>query len=236
MENVIAKFVNTLSGLFSINHKKDLIQCLKKTEYKIKTVVDIGGHQGEYTDLFLKKIGTLKKIFVFEPIPYFYNFLIKKYKNKKKIKILKYAVGEKKIKKIFYQNHHARSSSLKQINKKSIYYKIKSFLLKKILNKKIIVQQISMDVFFQNKLQIDLLKIDVEGNEYEVLNGCKSLFKKNLVNFIYIEILNHSYYQNYSKKKIETLLKKYKFKILKQHKTPFLFSEDRLYIKQDLIK
>ena len=77
--------------------------------------------------------------------------------------------------------------------------------------------------------QAFLLKIDAEGNELEVLKGCKLLIKKKKIKSIYIEILNHNLYKNYSKKLIEDFLKK-DFYLVNSYKSHVIFAEDRFYI------
>ncbi len=48
----------------------------------------------------------------------------------------------------------------------------------------------SIDVFCrENHINhIDLLKLDTEGNEFNVLNGAKTILSENKINAIYTEI------------------------------------------------
>ena len=74
---------------------------------------------------------------------------------------------------------------------------------------------------------IDFLKIDVEGYEYKVLLGAKDIIKN--VKFIMLEVQKNNMYSNYSKQKIESLLKKNNFVLIKSFNFPFMFFEDRIY-------
>ena len=76
-----------------------------------------------------------------------------------------------------------------------------------------------------------MLKIDTEGHEAEVLQGAKKLLKKN-VKYILIEFHFSKIYKNYNKNKIEKILKKNNFYLIKKFKFPFLTFEDRIYKKQ----
>ena len=128
------------------------------------------------------------------------------------------------------------TNTLSKINKKSKYFKFKNFILslkKNINNKSLskIVNVITLDKFCKiNRIKyIDILKVDVEGYEFEVLKGAKKIIKKT--NFVIIEIQNNKMYRNYSKYKIDLFLKKNNFKIIKIFKFPLIGFEDRVYKK-----
>ena len=75
-----------------------------------------------------------------------------------------------------------------------------------------------------------LLKIDVEGYELNVLNGSINTIK-NQVKFILIEKQFFNQYQNVSHKKVEMLLKKHNFKLIKKFTYPSFHFQDNLYKK-----
>ena len=52
--------------------------------------------------------------------------------------------------------------------------------------------------------------------------------------FIMLEIQKNNMYSGYSKKKIEKILKKNKFKLVKSFKFPFMFFEDRIYKREKI--
>ena len=88
----------------------------------------------------------------------------------------------------------------------------------------------------KNKItKIDILKIDVEGSEFEVLKGSKKIL--NQTHLIQLEIYQNK--KNFSKieKKITALLKEYNFKKIKEKKiwSVSLFSnligKDVLFVK-----
>lgn len=213
--------------------KKTLLSDLDSLNINFNIIFDIGAHIGEYTDIF-KENFDFKKAYIFEPVPELYEFLKKKYQLNKEIFTFNKLVGGENSSQYFNVSTHLRSSSRKEINKKSLYFKIKKIFLGNFYKNKIKIDQIKLDNFINEIESIDLLKIDVEGNELEVLKGCKNLLNKKVIKVIYIEILNHSLYRDYSKKQIHNFLIRNKFKLLKTFRTNLLFAEDRLYVLEDL--
>ena len=198
--------------------------------FKKPVIFDIGAHKGKLTNLFYS-IYKNALIYCFEPN----ESLHKHFKTRNKNIILsKLAIGDKnEIKKINIKNLDLTNTFLKE-NSKSIYLKLKNFVIKndkRNLKKKIRI--ITLNKFCKkNKIKkIDFMKIDVEGYEFLVLKGASHIIKK--VSYIMIEIQKNDMYSNYSEKKIENFLRKNKFKLIKKFKFPFMFFEDRIYKKEN---
>ena len=134
-------------------------------------------------------------------------------------------------------NIKTSTSTFSDYNEESYWKKTKDFLLTGFNNSSIInseiVQSITLDNFCKKKIikNIDLLKIDTEGHEFEVLLGAKNLLKKD-IRYILIEFHFSKIYKDYDKNKIEKILKKNNFVLIKKFKFPFLTFEDRIYEKQ----
>tara|TARA_B100001964_G_scaffold58862_1_gene66771 strand:+ start:518 stop:1246 length:729 start_codon:yes stop_codon:yes gene_type:complete len=213
---MISKITLIIIKIFDFFHKKKIIIFLKKKKnYKFNTILDIGAHTGESIELFLKNFNT-KKIISFEASPLNYKNLknnlnkLKKKFNKTEILIENYAAGnENKILKI-NQLVESSSSTLKEINTNSNYFKKKFFFLKKNkdgdLFSRLDVKMILLKDYLNEKniKNIDFLKIDTEGFEYEVILG----FRNDLKNVKVILFEHH--YDN-------MILKNYKFRDI--HKT-----------------
>ena len=94
---------------------------------------------------------------------------------------------------------------------KLLFLKAKNFI-------KYRVSTITLDSFVKkNKIKsIDLLKIDIEGSEYELLKGAKNMLKRGKIKIILVEIINKK--NNYIKKekKILNLLEKRNFILIKK--------------------
>ena len=75
---------------------------IKKILKKKNLVIDIGGNIGQKSDLILN-IFPKSKIYIFEPFPNYYKFLIKKYKKNNNIHISNLGIGYNDEKKnLFY--------------------------------------------------------------------------------------------------------------------------------------
>ena len=125
----------------------------------------------------------------------------------------------------------------------------RKFLLKILLQStknyvKYRVPTLTLDTFVKKKRikSIDLLKVDIDGSEYEFLQGAKVTLKGNKIKVILIEINDEK--KNYKKKekKIINFLKKRNFTFLKKHMnlTVILLSDlksgDYLFINNSYLK
>ena len=168
------------------------------------TCIDIGGNTGQSIEYFKSRF---KEVHSFEPNEENYEFLKKKYKSYKNLKIYNFALGNKNVIKTLYIPYwkniiclHQSASLIKQecykslgeflsIKRSDIFIR-KSFVKVKKLN----------DFNFKN---ISLVKIDAEGYEVEVLKGMTKYLSKD----IHILLENSSASFEASKK----LLKKYNY-------------------------
>jgi FkbM family methyltransferase len=207
----------------------------RKLLSKNPTIIDIGANKGQ-TIVFFKKIFPKLKIFAFEPSET-YEFLEKKYQNDKNIKLSNVAIDKKKGKKKFYyhkfKSHNTSGlSGFYKVNKDSKdHIRLRSPERNKILkeiNFSYSVNCMSLDDIFFKKINIDLLKIDTQGNELNVLKGSKKLLKN--IKFIKLELMLYDYYEkSYSISDIELFLKKFNFKIfniLEVQQNPVNFKTD----------
>ena len=219
-------------------HQKRILNNLKKLKININSFLDVGSHRGLYTDLILNNF-KINKVIMFEPQVEIFKYIKKKYKNFKKIKIINKAVSNNKIKKTIFINKNDLTSSLTKLNEKNLYLQLKSKLFGSNIKKMIInsykVETIQLaSVIEKEKLKnIDLLKIDTEGHEFEVLFGLKRKIKK--VKIILIEFHNDKIYEKYDSKKIHKYLIKNNFELKNKMKFPFTEWEDRIYINKSLI-
>jgi len=218
-------------------HQKNIIKALKKEKLKIEIFFDIGAHKGKYTDLILKEYN-IKKAYLFEPQVKMFNFIKEKYKDKNFINVNSQGVSNKTESVSFYINKHNLTSSLKKLNPKNKYLNLKSKLfntsLDGMIENNLDIKTIKLNEFFleNNILNVDLIKIDTEGHEYEVLAGLEGRIK--FIRAFLIEFHNDHTYLNYSSNKIENILLKNNFFLKKKIKFPFTTWEDRLYLNNDI--
>lgn len=230
MERLISNLLDFLDKNY---HQKRINKTLSRLN--IKTIIDIGTHKGEFLDSMLS-INKKFKIYCFEPQSKIFSFLKKKYKNKNNIYLFNAAISNKPGIKPLNINIKSSTSSFSEYNQNSYWKKIKDFILTGSNSSSFIniekVKVFTLDNFFyKNRLnQIDLLKIDTEGHENQVLEGSKKILKKN-IKYILIEFHFSKIYKKYNRKKIENILKKNNFYLIKKFKFPFLTFEDRIYQK-----
>jgi FkbM family methyltransferase len=122
-------------------------------------VFDLGGYKGEWTGQIFSMFGCC--IFVFEPVSTFFHQIRERFKRNKKINVFSFGLGNKNIQQTIYL--HAEASSVHRKNGVPEIITIKNF-----------------ESFLQenNINKIDLLKINIEGGEYDLL---EFLIEKNLI-------------------------------------------------------
>ncbi len=230
-------YINFLHFLISfvdfLNKKKIINFFKKKFQKNINVMIDVGAHHGETIKLFNKEFN-INSIISFEPNIKSYNKLLKKNYNLQNLITYNLALGEEKKIISFNDHYESQSSTIIQINKESKYYKKKMFFLNPFQNKnkKINVINIKMDrldnILKESKLtEIDILKIDTEGYDFNVIKGLGDLIKN--VKYIYFEHHFHDMLiKNYNLRNINNYLYKYNF--VKVYKSKMKFRKTFEYI------
>ncbi len=230
METLISAIIDFIDKHY---HQKKIKRVLKSL--KIKSVIDIGAHKGEFLNCILS-INKKLIVYAFEPQSLIFRNLKKNYKSFNNIFIFNKALSNSNKKKKLNINIKTSTSTFSIYNQDSYWKKIKDFILSGFKQSSFIsyeiVKTITLDNFIKSKKikNIDLLKIDTEGHELEVLNGAKKTLN-NKIEYILIEFHFSKIYKKYNRSKIEKVLKKNNFVLVKKFKFPFLTFEDRLYKK-----
>ena len=237
---MISFFVNKILTFFDYFHKSKIIKKLKQIEEKqtFKIIFDIGGHRGESIELFLKNFN-VQNIYSFEPSELNFKVLLKtKTILKKKFKDINiflenFAVGDLNKNVTLNYLNETSSSTIRSLNIESEYFKKKEKFFGKLINKKYQVVQINFKEYLEKKKidQIDLLKIDTEGYEFEVLKGLK-----DSINKVSIILFEHHYdnmiIKGYTFSDIHDLLISNGFQKIYKIKMPFRKSFDYIYKKK----
>ena len=217
-------------------HQVKILNFLKKNKVTIRSFFDIGAHNGTYTDL-IKNNFQVKNIYMFEPQKNVYNYIKKKYKNDKRVKIFNCAVSDTIKDQKLKINLHDLTTSLTESNKSNSYleYKAKLFdsTLENMVSEIYSVKSLKLSSILKQKSinTIDFLKIDTEGHELQVLNGMGTHIRK--VRYLLIEFHIDNIYLNYNPKKIHSYLIKNNFILKKTLKFPFTTWEDRFYLNRN---
>lgn len=209
--------INYIISLIDYPNKLKVLKFFKKNlNNDFLNIIDIGGHKGETLEFFLDNFN-VNKIFVFEPNKELFEYIKKKF-NDKKIYLFNYGVGIKNEKKVLNITVDSASSTINNINKNTEYFKRKKRLLsfgsKKFFLGTQTIKVVNLSEFILNKeTKIDILKIDTEGYEFYILNGIhKPDFRK--IRYIYFE---HHYDlmidKKYKFRDINELLKRNNFSL-----------------------
>jgi FkbM family methyltransferase len=214
---MITSLTTFILNIFDNYQKRKITYVLKNifNDNKIKTVLDVGAHKGE-TINYLSKFFYFNKVYSFEPNPSSF-FFLKKYKlslnirKQSKLELFNYALGVKKGKIDFYSGKESSSSTIHDINFTSNYYKKKNKYLNPFAQNKETFRKISVNldtlqnfIISKNIQDIDLLKIDTEGSEFNIIKGAKEKIK--IIKVLYFE----HHYDN-------MILKKYTFSDLNRY-------------------
>jgi FkbM family methyltransferase len=174
-----------LQKLYQPNVSNYLLKNLKKGG----VFIDVGAHVGFYSLLSSKLLGENGRVFSFEAENTNFHFLqenviLNKLKN---IKIVNKAVGSNNdVAELFINPLNEGGNSL--VNDDYYYDNDEKWRVEKIIKifpNKILkqnVEMVSIDHFLHNNnldnLNIDMIKVDVEGAEYDVLLGARNLLFK----------------------------------------------------------
>ena len=222
---LIEKIFNPLSSY----HHKRISKYL--CELDIEKIIDIGAHKGEFLENMLK-IEKVNSFYAFEPQKNIFKGLNEKFSNNQKVALFNYAMDKEISYKKIKINKLSMTSSLAEINDKSLYFKLKNFLIgaKSNFEDEYEVQTNTVDKIFEGTcLQKTLLKIDVEGFEMNVIQGSKKKLKE--IPFILLENQFGNHFKNNNFKDISKLLSEQNFIICKKFLFPTLHYQDVLFKK-----
>ena len=210
-------------------HHKRIFMHLRNLN--IDKIIDIGAHKGEFLEKMLK-IEKVNLFYAFEPQKDIFDILNKKFSNNDKITLLNYALDKEITNKKLQINKFSMTSSLAEINEKSLYLKLKNFLTRSKSNfvDEYEVQTNTVDNVFKDvNLEKTLLKIDVEGFEMNVIKGSKIKLKE--IPYILIENQFGNHYKNSNFNDIKDVLLKYNFVESKKFVFPTMHYQDVLFKK-----
>lgn len=170
-------------------HLYCIVRMVKKLQIPTndKIIIDVGAAEGAVA-LFFQKYLQPQKTLAFEPVPDIYPKLF--YDENQNVQLFRYALNNiKGTQSIFITSNAYSSSLLKPQNNDQFQNQTTQ-----------IIETVILDDFLRENhfhQEILLLKIDVQGNELNVLKGATQTLKNTHI--VLIEQNNHHLYQNASK-------------------------------------
>ncbi len=140
-----------------------LIQGLAKDA----TCVDIGCHKGKFLDA-MRRAAPNGRFFAFEPIPYLYDLLKSKYRADARVQVFNYALSSGDGEATFYVNE--RDMGLSGLSER------RERMAGDRLTKVSAVLRTLDGVLGDQR--VDFIKIDVEGAEFDVLQGARGILAR----------------------------------------------------------
>ena len=168
-----------------------LINILKHFHHRDEEIfiVYIGTYRGDFTSHLIHNFPRARAI-LFEPTPNSFSSLLKKFADTPPVKVINCAISNYEGDDVFYLlEDGATNSLLHPVNESSSEIKISVTTLDNYWQEK------------SNLRQLDILKIDTQGNDFKVLQGAKKVIKKYspciLVEVIFIQLYQtqDSYYE-----------------------------------------
>jgi FkbM family methyltransferase len=142
-------------------------------------IVDIGGFKGNWTNEIISSLPK-SKVSIFEPNIENFDYLKQIFSNNQNIEIINKGVGDS-----------CREQKYFNLKSSDGVREMSGFVKREIYNNyefdEIDIEIVNLDSLLLSTMDIDFMKIDVEGYEYNVISGMKEMLKKSKVKFIQFE-------------------------------------------------
>jgi FkbM family methyltransferase len=194
---IVQYLINALEQIFFYPKLKNYYKSLKLN--KPFTIIDVGANKGQSIDFFLSLYPSAI-IHAFEPNRKLFLMLVKKYKFFQNIKLYNLGISNVNGNLRFYQNILDETSSFELVRKNSQYLKKKASVLgvtpNDIITTEYDVDVITLSHFFSSNdiRDVSILKIDVEGHEFQCLEGLMPITGIN-IDIIQLEKHNDDMYE-----------------------------------------
>lgn len=198
--------------LVSTLQKKEKLRHLWLQQSGVQCIFDVGANQGQFATQ-IRRYFPHTDIYSFEPIDACFNSLQQRFQSDPNFKVFQYAVGDENTETTFHVNESSPSSSLLKMQP-AHYQNFPG--TQKTVEQKVSVR--TLDSLFPDwpadkKI---LLKIDVQGFEYQVLKGASELLRH--VEVILAEVMFEALYESQSTfDQLKDLLREHGFRFHGQY-------------------
>lgn len=244
MKALLKKLISSLGyTIMPTDLTRDPYQAQKnilKNRIQNFVIFDVGAHIGQ-TALKYHQLFPNAKIFCFEPFLKSYDKLKINTEHFPHIKCYNFGLGEISGKTVFHSNLSSATNSILPTHELG-----KTTWGSNLLDTQetLEIELLTIDDFVtqENIENIDILKMDVQGAEYMVINGAKKTLEKGFIKLIYLEIITMPTYKN--QKNLEEMIsicKSYEYELfnlfeLSSSPNGQLRQVDAIFIKSDLNK
>lgn len=153
---------------------------------KKSIVFDVGGYYGDFASEIFRIYSS--QIFVFEPVASFYNHIVNRFTTNENIRVFNFGLGAK-----------SETTEISLLDDRSSLYANNG--LKTTINIKSIV-----DYILSEKIEyIDLIKLNIEGAEYELLESL--ILNGMIANFGNIQVQFHDFVIENAKERMDNIHK-----------------------------
>lgn len=194
-KNIVGKMTNALInplGFRVVRHKNQLDEwdsqkwLIGRNDNNL-IVFDVGAFDGD-TALVYSRLFPNSTIYAFEPFQESYDLLQANTSHLQNVKCFQMGIGKGSGQASFMSNKYSQSNSLLETDERASNMWGNNIST----DKKIKVQVTSIDDFVRSESinNINVLKLDVQGAEYDAFLGAHEMLKNKRIDLIYTEILN----------------------------------------------
>jgi len=165
---------------------KSITQDLMEIVPDSKIVFDVGAYKGGVTATFLNAFPHAT-VYAFEPSPAFYAEIVAKSGNIHRLRVENLAITDSIGTAKFHEYSDPQTSSLLEMEPSYQKYMPEECREWRTVD----VATVTIDGYcnIEGISMIDLLKLDIQGNELRALKGAENLLKNKAIRAIYLEVL-----------------------------------------------
>ncbi len=154
---------------------------------KEPVIFDIGAHSGRVTETY-RKLFPLASIHCFEPFPRSFQALAKSVQRDPRTSCHRVAVSEKKGRAILNANLSPGTNSLLSTDERAAFFWGEGLFE---TTSQIEVETTTVDLFCLEAgiSHVDILKMDVQGAEFSILEGARNMLAHQEISLIYAELI-----------------------------------------------